>query len=119
MTDMSVAAKERAFAKDRVFTAQQEQWLDACMQLSAAVPHERLVIESFRKILIHLKLPRDRMLAWGTVLATQPQPLVHTEVVTAFRELIVTANVFAGDTELRALVRDAAMLCAVRPGELK
>lgn len=114
--DMSVEAKERAFRRDRVFTPPQREWLDRFERLAADLRGERLAALKCREILIHLRVSRAELIEAAKL---EHSGRSHADIVSDFQGLIRTCNVFAGDTPLPRHVRDLALLCAVRPSELR
>lgn len=101
----SASAKERLFQKKRQFTLEQREWIDAWKSLAARGPRDRLSMEAFRGVLIHLKVSRDELLELSKKLHTAQQELDEEQTAAELTKLMVSSSVFPGDDALRRTVR--------------
>ena len=105
----SAEAKERLFRKDRQFTPEQRAWLDRWKGLATRAPRDRLTVDTFREVLIHLKVGRNELMVHGrNVLHKTTTELTQEETVPELVSLMVDAKVFPGDDELVRRIRELA-----------
>lgn len=114
MSNMSAAAKEQMFRKDRIFSEPEEQWLAQFTELSVAICADRQLNEKCRNVLLHLKVPRTRILTWGST----PRQRAPRERVLELMRPVMRRPPFAGDNVLVAKLREIAMMYGLTRSEL-
>lgn len=104
--DMSVEAKERAFRRARKFTNEQFLWLEAFQRVGERLPKERLTLDAYRSILLHLQVERNDLMRMIEKVGSAPRD--QKNLAECFHRLIRQNNAF-GDEVLKQKVRELAM----------
>ena len=103
---MSVEAKERAFRKAKQLEPEQQAWLAKFIELGQRMPKDRLRIDEYRLILVHLQVERAQLMS--IMSGVCKLTVERAEFVSLFQEVLRKSNRVFRDHVLQQKVRDLA-----------
>lgn len=107
---MNAKAKERHFAKPRQFDPVQMEWITKFQELARRLPHDRLIFQACRDVLLTAKAPVDILSPWGReMMEAAPIAAERPEIVERFQWLMREQPArFRGEDVLKRKIRELA-----------